>query len=54
MSIDPLTIGAQEPISTAAEVMLDGGVRHLPVVVDDVLVGFVSIRDVLAVFTGRT
>jgi CBS domain-containing protein len=50
MAVDILTIGADEPISTAADAMVSGAVRHLPVVADGVLVGVVSMRDVLAVY----
>jgi CBS domain-containing protein len=50
MSMDVVTIGADEPISAAAATMISGAIRHLPVVSDGVLVGVVSIRDVLAVY----
>lgn len=50
MSMDIVTIGADEPISAAADTMISGAIRHLPVVSDGVLVGVVSIRDVLAVY----
>jgi CBS domain-containing protein len=50
MSMDVVTIGADEPISAAATTMISGAIRHLPVVADGVLVGVVSIRDVLAVY----
>jgi CBS domain-containing protein len=36
---------------TVGRRMLDAGIRHLPVVRDDALVGMVSMRDVLAVET---
>jgi CBS domain-containing protein len=50
MTMDLVTIGADQPISAAAETMISGAIRHLPVVSDGVLVGVVSIRDVLAVY----
>jgi len=50
MSMDVVTIDAREPIAAAASAMISGAVRHLPVVADGVLVGVISIRDVLAVY----
>ncbi|MFZ4518071.1 MAG: CBS domain-containing protein [Microthrixaceae bacterium] len=50
MAMDVLTIDAAEPISAAATAMITGSIRHLPVVSDGVVVGVVSIRDVLAVY----
>jgi CBS domain-containing protein len=50
MAVDILTIDADRPISAAADAMVSGAVRHLPVMADGVLVGVVSIRDVLAVY----
>jgi CBS domain-containing protein len=50
MAVDILTIDADQPISAAADAMVSGAVRHLPVMADGVLVGVVSIRDVLAVY----
>lgn len=51
MAVDIVTIDADRPISAAADAMVSGAVRHLPVMADGVLVGVVSIRDVLAVYT---
>lgn len=45
------------PSETVLEVglrMLDNEIRHLPIVEDDVVVGMVSARDVLAVLVGST
>jgi CBS domain-containing protein len=52
MAMDVVTIDASEPISAAANAMITGGVRHLPVVADGVVIGVVSMRDVLAVYAG--
>jgi CBS domain-containing protein len=51
MTDAPIATDADESIVEAAERMLDEGVRHLPVILDGQLVGIVSIRDVLRVFT---
>jgi CBS domain-containing protein len=50
MAEEPVSIDADDPIVTAAERMLEEGVRHLPVMSDGQLVGVVSLRDVLPVF----
>jgi CBS domain-containing protein len=52
MSLDPTTIEAGQPVSAAAALMLEGGIRHLPVMATDKLVGVISIRDVLAAYAG--
>lgn len=48
MSVDVLSTEASATIDEAAELMVDGGVRHLPVVEDGRVIGVVSMRDVLA------
>jgi CBS domain-containing protein len=48
MTRDPETIGGDVDSQQAAEAMLGGGFRHLPVVEDDTLVGIVSLRDLLS------
>ena len=48
MTRPPLTIGAEDDIALAVQLMEWGDVRHLPVVRDDHLVGIVSQRDILA------
>ena len=50
MAMDVVTINGDEPISAAASAMITGAIRHLPVMTDGVLIGVVSIRDVLAVY----
>jgi CBS domain-containing protein len=47
MTRDPRTIVADQVASSAAERMIELGVRHLPVVMDDRLVGVISARDLL-------
>lgn len=47
MSTDPVTITPEDTIQDAARLMREAAVRHLPVVKDEQIVGFLSIRDVL-------
>lgn len=47
MSTQPVTIEADADLHDAAHRMLEGGVRHLPVLDEGEVVGLVSIRDVL-------
>jgi CBS domain-containing protein len=48
MTRDPETVERDVDVERAAEIMLGGGFRHLPVVEDDTLVGIVSLRDLLS------
>jgi CBS domain-containing protein len=48
MSLRTLTADEQETSTEVAERMLEAGVRHLPVVKGEEVVGTISIRDVLA------
>ena len=48
MTLDLETIAPTTSVAEAADLMIEGGIRHLPVVEDGVVVGVVSIRDVLA------
>jgi CBS domain-containing protein len=48
MTQSPRTIEAAEPAVTAAEIMVQHRVRHLPVTDKGRLVGFLSARDLLA------
>jgi len=45
-----ITVEPTEPVAHAARVMVDRGVKRLPVTKDGVLVGIISRTDVLAVF----
>ena len=47
MSDSPVGVGADEDSSDVARRMLDLGVRHLPVLDGDQLIGMVSARDLL-------
>jgi CBS domain-containing protein len=47
MTPEPITGGPEMPAAEAAQIMLDRGFRHLPVVENDRPVGIVSVRDVL-------
>jgi CBS domain-containing protein len=47
MAAGPRYMTLADTVGTAAEVMVEAGVRHLPVVDDGELVGIVSIRDVV-------
>ncbi len=47
MTPDPITIGPDEmPCSEIANIMMERGFRHLPILEDDELIGIVSMRDV--------
>lgn len=45
MSTEPVTVSPSDSVDHASDVMREAGVRHLPVLDGDDLVGFVSIRD---------
>jgi CBS domain-containing protein len=47
MTADPITASADMPLDEAAQVMLDNGFRHLPVVDGQNVLGVVSLRRVL-------
>ena len=47
MSVDVVSAAASTPISDAADMMIEGGVRHLPVVEEDHVIGVVSMRDLI-------
>lgn len=47
MTENPRYLACGEPIDDAVRVMLGVGIRHLPVYEEGVLVGIVSIRDLL-------
>src|SRR5262245_14074771 len=48
MTEDPVTVGLETPLDEAAQIMLDNGFRHLPVVDEGQVVGVVSLRRVVA------
>ena len=48
MAFDVQTISPDDDVATAAQQMLDGNIRHLPVLDGTKVVGILSIRDVLA------
>jgi len=47
MSVDVVSAGTSTSISDAADMMIEGGVRHLPVVDEDHVIGVVSMRDLI-------
>jgi CBS domain-containing protein len=47
MTADPITASVDMPLDDAAQVMLDNGFRHLPVVDGQTVLGVVSLRRVL-------
>jgi CBS domain-containing protein len=53
MTPDPVTARPEVDSGEAAELMLGGGFRHLPVVESGELVGIVSLRDLLSLRIGR-
>ena len=53
MSPEPITCGPETDTEEAAEMMLSGGFRHLPVLDGTGLAGIVSLRDVLSARIGR-
>jgi CBS domain-containing protein len=53
MTRDPETAGPDVDSQRAAEVMLGGGFRHLPVVRENALIGIVSLRDLLSLRVRR-
>lgn len=47
MSLDPVTVGPDDTAERAVELMREAAVRHLPVLDEGDLVGFLSIRDLV-------
>jgi CBS domain-containing protein len=47
MTPTPLTVGASESVENCMVLMKTHGIRHLPIVEGNVLVGMVSLRDIL-------
>jgi CBS domain-containing protein len=54
MTRDPETATPDVDSEAAAQMMLSGGFRHLPVLVDNTVVGIVSLRDLLSSRIRRT
>jgi len=54
MSPEPICCSPETDTEEAAEMMLSGGFRHLPVLEGDELLGIVSLRDVLSARIGHT
>jgi CBS domain-containing protein len=48
MTEDPVTASPEMSLEEAAQIMLDNGFRHLPVIEDNQVVGVVSLRRVVA------
>jgi acetoin utilization protein AcuB len=48
MTLAPVTVGIDAPVSAAQDLMVDHEIRHLPVVDADELVGIISDRDIAA------
>jgi CBS domain-containing protein len=49
MTTRVLTVRPEDDVRRAQELMRDAGLRHLPVVSDDALIGLISVRDLLHV-----
>ena len=47
MTADPITVAPDMDLEEAAQIMLDNGFRHLPVVDGETILGVVSLRRVL-------
>ena len=54
MTYEVVSVGSVDPIDTVAKTMLEGGIRHLPVVDAGGPVGIVSIRDLLGAYLDGT
>lgn len=52
MTYEVVTVGPDATVAEVARQMVDGAIRHMPVVEDGAPVGIVSIRDLLAVSSG--
>src|SRR5688500_4752420 len=49
MTVDPISAGPETTWNEASEILREYGFRHLPVVEDGLLIGVVSVRDLLKV-----
>jgi len=53
MTFDVVSVRSDASIADVAHTMLDGGIRHLPVIDEAGPVGIVSIRDLFAAYVGE-
>jgi CBS domain-containing protein len=53
MTPEPVTAPPETTTDEAAELMLSGGFRHLPLVDESGLIGIVSLRDLLSTRIGN-
>jgi CBS domain-containing protein len=53
MTFDVVSVTSDTPIAQVAAVMLEGAIRHLPVIDDAGPVGIVSMRDLLTAYADR-
>ncbi len=47
MTKDPITVAPDAPIAYALNLMSHGGFRHLPIVSDGIVLGLISVKDVV-------
>ncbi len=47
MTKDPVTVAPDSPIAYALNLMSHGGFRHLPVLSDGIILGLISVKDVV-------
>ncbi len=52
MKRDPITITAEESIVEASKIIIESGIRRLPVVEDNTLVGLITIADIVGAIAG--
>ena len=52
LTSDLVTVTPQTTVAEAGRMMIEAGIRHLPVADDDDVIGLISVRDILAVLVG--